>query len=98
VIRDPRDSRRWRRLRLQVLRGATHCAICHRPLDFNARPCSRWAPSVDHIIPIALGGAPYERSNCREVHFGCNARRGVGRGRIVRLVQQQEPLMTADWW
>jgi 5-methylcytosine-specific restriction endonuclease McrA len=95
--RDPRDTRRWRRLRLQVLRRERVCAICNLPIDFDARPCTRWAPSVDHIIPLARGGAPYDLSNLRSTHFGCNAGRGVGRGRrIVRLVQ--EDAMRADWW
>ena len=96
--RDPRDTRRWRQLRKQVLRNASHCAICQRPIVFSARPCSRWAPSVDHIVALARGGEPYALSNLRAVHFGCNASRGAGRGRIVRLVQQEEPVRTADWW
>ena len=98
MIRDPRDTRQWRRLRQRVLRGATHCAICHRPLDFNARPCSRWAPSVDHIIPLARGGLPFALANLQACHYSCNAAKGAGRGRTVRLVQQEEPVGRADWW
>jgi 5-methylcytosine-specific restriction endonuclease McrA len=98
VIRDPRDTRRWRRLRLQVLRGATVCAICGRELDFAARPCSRWSPSVDHIVALDRGGAPFDLSNLRATHFGCNASRGVGRGRSVRPVLQQQEPVRADWW
>jgi hypothetical protein len=53
---------------------------------------------VDHIVPLARGGEPFALSNLRATHFGCNAAKGAGRGRIVRLVQQEEPVRTADWW
>ena len=96
-MRDPRDTYRWRQLRKQVLRNASHCEICGREIDFAARPCSRWSPSVDHRVALALGGEPYALANLRATHFGCNASRGVGRGRTVRLLQQQEPVR-ADWW
>ena len=77
----------WRRVRARVLRGAQACAICGLPLDFDAPPRSRWAPSVDHVLSVkalqGVDGATRERllldeRNCRCVHFGCNARRGAG--------------------
>jgi 5-methylcytosine-specific restriction endonuclease McrA len=98
TLRDPRDTRRWRQLRKQVLRNASHCAICNLPLDFSARPCTRWAPSVDHIVALARGGAAFDPSNLQATHYSCNAAKGAGRGRTVRLVQQEEPVGRADWW
>jgi 5-methylcytosine-specific restriction endonuclease McrA len=95
---NPRWTYRWRQVRQRVLRGATHCAICHRPLDFSAPPRSRWSATVDHIVPLARGGEPFALSNLRATHFGCNAAKGAGRGRTLRLVQQEEPVRTADWW
>ena len=91
-MRDPRDTYQWRQTRKRVLRHATHCAICNLPLDFAARPCSRWAPSVDHIVALGRGGEPFASSNLRATHFGCNASRGIGRGRSVRPMLQQEPV------
>src|SRR5207302_2903244 len=35
--------------------------------------------SVDHIIPLDHGGAPFTLSNLRVVHFSCNSGRGTGR-------------------
>src|ERR1700722_8993111 len=68
-----RSSPRWKRARKIALRGATHCSVCRRPLDFDAPPRSRWAPSVDHIRELALGGDPFAQENLRPVHYGCNA-------------------------
>ena len=92
---DPRDTYAWKVARRKALRGATHCAICERWLDFAAPPCSRWSPSVDHITPLSLGGAPFDQSNLRVVHYGCNASRGNGR----RGVRAAPPvLVRANWW
>ncbi len=69
----PTKTQRWRTLRAQVLANATHCALCHKPLDFNARPRSTWAPSVDHVVPLALGGSQFDPANCQPAHCGCNS-------------------------
>jgi hypothetical protein len=82
----------WRRVRAQVLKGASVCEICGRALDFDADPRSRWAPSVDHIIPMAEI-RKYDLSTQRDMaidtdllrpcHYGCNSRRGAGAGKPV---------------
>ncbi|MGB2557744.1 HNH endonuclease [Cellulosimicrobium cellulans] len=46
-------------------------------------PCTGCVPhpmraEVDEIVPISLGGSPYERSNCRLTHRICNQKRGNG--------------------
>lgn len=69
-------GRRWMRIRAAVLRGATHCTICGEPLDWQARPMSTRAPSVDHITPVSQGGTN-DPSNLRPAHHGCNSRRGA---------------------
>jgi hypothetical protein len=85
-----RTGTAWWRARQRVLDQATHCAICKRPLDFDAPPKTRYSPSVDHILPVSqTKHLPLDEqrrlavdpSNLRPVHFGCNASRGAGRGR-----------------
>lgn len=71
-----RSTSRWQRLCKQLIPQASHCAICRRPLDHAAPARTPWSPSLDHIIPISRGGAPYDRANCQVVHYGCNARKG----------------------
>jgi 5-methylcytosine-specific restriction endonuclease McrA len=60
----------------QVLADATVCWICGGELDFDADPRSSLAPSVDHIIPLSLGGHPSDPAGLRPCHYGCNSRRG----------------------
>jgi hypothetical protein len=83
----------YRQVRDQVLAGAQWCHICGGPLDWDAPPRSRWAPSVDHLLPVSRtrGMDPQTRrrlandpAGLRPVHYGCNSRRGNGRKRPVR--------------
>lgn len=76
--RDPMRSYRWRKLAQQVLREETVCWMCGQPIDFNAPPWTRYAPSVDHIVPRSLGGNVWDRRNLRAAHFGHNSARGNG--------------------
>lgn len=51
----------WLKLRARVLNDEPHCAVCSAP-----------ATEVDHVQPLALGGAMWERANlqplCHEHH------------------------------
>lgn len=52
----------------------------HGPKCINAS-CTGCTPhpqraEVDEIVPVSLGGSPYDRSNCRLAHSLCNKRRG----------------------
>jgi hypothetical protein len=83
-----------RKARERVLAGAQVCAICGGALDWNAPPRSRWAPSVDHLLPVSrtrglddatrrhLANDP---AGLRPAHVGCNAKRGNGRQRQVHV-------------
>jgi 5-methylcytosine-specific restriction enzyme A len=42
------------------------------------RPAHRASDlTVDHVIPLVAGGAPYERGNLRPLCPGCNARKSL---------------------
>ena len=83
-----RDDHAFLAARKRVLANATVCHLCGGELDFNAPPRTRYAPSVDHIVPMStiagedtltrrrMGSDP---TNLRPAHFGCNSRRGDGR-------------------
>jgi 5-methylcytosine-specific restriction endonuclease McrA len=82
----------YRKVADRILSMATVCAICGRPLDFNAPARSRWSPSVDHVLPVSrTAGLPEltrerlatDPENLRATHYGCNARRGNRRRRRV---------------
>jgi 5-methylcytosine-specific restriction endonuclease McrA len=87
----------YRKVRERVLAGARVCALCGLPFDDTAPPRSRWAPSVDHILPVSrtVGMLELVRQqlatdpgNLRAVHYGCNARRGNGRRRPVHTSRE----------
>ena len=64
--KDPRDGRRWKARRLQVLNaGAWTCFYCGQE-----------ANQVDHVIPIASGGDPMSLDNCVPSCRRCNLVKG----------------------
>ena len=75
---DDLRSHAWKKARAKVLATATLCYLCGQPIDRTVDPRSRWASSVDHVIPRSLGGSLLAPSNLRACHLGCNASRGNG--------------------
>ena len=80
----------WRRLSGQCYRRDkaknAECAICHRPIDYDAKPSSYdWAYEPDHRLnakdhpELAL-----EPSNIQPAHRTCN-RRKQGKAGITNL-------------
>lgn len=61
--------------RKQVLdRDGWICQLCLTPIDWNLTGRSRYAPAVDHIVPLNRGGA-HTLDNVWAAHSGCNARK-----------------------
>lgn len=53
------------------------CQICDIPVDFDVHYQDRWAPSIDHVIPVShMLFADNTSKNLRLTHYGCNAARG----------------------
>lgn len=48
------------------------CQLCGEPISKAENYPSLWSASIDHIVPIAKGGA-HEPSNCQAAHFICNS-------------------------
>jgi 5-methylcytosine-specific restriction endonuclease McrA len=73
-----RYSRNYRRIRAMVLAGATHCAICGKPLDPHAAPHTPMHSTIDHVVPLSVAPHLAEvASNMRPAHHGCNSSRGA---------------------
>jgi 5-methylcytosine-specific restriction endonuclease McrA len=54
------------------------CELCGAPIDFEAPPRTRRAPSVDHIVPLHAGGAELPvLDELRLAHVSCNSQRGA---------------------
>lgn len=63
-----RNSHRWALIRKAVLRKDDTCWQCGKP----------GSTTVDHIVPISLGGALLDPANLRPAHLTCNSKRGDG--------------------
>jgi hypothetical protein len=74
--------------------GVTHCTKCGLPFIFGV-PRHPRSPSVDHIIPLSLGGDPFAPSNLRPVCYGCNSKGGmaIASGRV----KVQRPITAHRW-
>jgi 5-methylcytosine-specific restriction endonuclease McrA len=71
-----RSGRAWDQLKARVFAEETHCWLCHRFVDQTLPPRTAQSRSVDHVVPLAQGGDPLDRRNCRLAHLSCNGRRG----------------------
>lgn len=58
-------------------RDGADCRWCGEPVDFAlVGTASKWAPSVDHLIPWSRGGTN-DPDNLQLLHRVCNARKGA---------------------
>lgn len=94
----PARARRRARLRTATIERFTHteifdrdgwlCGICGQPTERDAVVPALLAPTLDHVVPLAAGGA-HSRANVQCAHFICNSRKGanvVSEGEQLRLV------------
>lgn len=74
AVNNPRGSNgtRWRGLRARVLREEELCWLCGHWVDKTLPTPHPLAPEVDHVVPVAAGGAQYARENARLSHRRCN--------------------------
>ena len=83
---DPRLSRDYKRVRLQVL--ARDGYVCYY--------CGHDATTVDHVIPIAKGGDPISHDNMVAACRRCNSSKG-SRSEGLFLQQQITPPVFPDY-
>ena len=60
-------------------RDSWRCHICGEPVERREQVPHPLAPTLDHVIPIALGG-DHLRTNVRCAHFICNSKKGAAGG------------------
>lgn len=63
-------------MRARVLAAYDVCHLCGRPVDKSLPAGDPWAPEVDEIIPVSMGGSPTRFSNLALAHRRCNEYRG----------------------
>lgn len=57
-------------------RDAWTCQLCEAPVDPSLRHPDPMSASIDHIVPLALGGA-HVRENVQLAHLRCNISKGA---------------------
>jgi len=89
--RQVRQGRPWRRLQKRVIRDNDLCWICGQLVDKSVRWPDPMSASVDHVIPLTMGGELADPGNVRLAHMRCNSSRGNGsrRARRVELPQSR---------
>jgi hypothetical protein len=68
-----------------VLREEHACHLCGQGVNTRLPHGLPGSPEVDELVPVALGGDPLDRGNCRLAHRYCNRLRWHG---PVALAQQ----------
>jgi 5-methylcytosine-specific restriction enzyme A len=64
------NTRRWRRTRAYVL--ARDKWVCQMRLP----GCTSTATTADHVVPLVMGGDPYDPGNARAACAWCNSSAG----------------------
>lgn len=79
----PRDTTTRRHHRATLRRGHPPCAICGNPIDYTLPHRDPGEYVVDHIVPLALGGAD-TLANKQPAHRKCNATKGARLTHVLR--------------
>lgn len=74
------------------------CAICHTPIDMEAKPFSPLSVEVDHIVPRARGGALYELENLQLTHSRCNRKKGKKMNTDYDNEPYENPVPLSNAW
>jgi 5-methylcytosine-specific restriction endonuclease McrA len=69
------NSTRRNKLRARVLREESICWLCGEAVDTKLQAGLPQSPEVDELLPVSLGGDPYDRANVRLAHRLCNQKR-----------------------
>jgi hypothetical protein len=56
-------------------RDGTRCHICCRKVDMSLSGQHKWGPTIEHILPVSLGGTN-DANNLALAHRHCNTARG----------------------
>lgn len=75
---NPRGGRPYWRLQAQVHATETHCVLCGLPVLKHLRGTNHpLEPTIEHLVPLHLGGDPLDPANCRLSCRCCNTSRGT---------------------
>lgn len=75
---NPRRSNGSKRtkLRRRVAAMGLPCHLCGMDIDYSLPPGDPMSYELDEIVPVSLGGDPFDPGNVAPAHRICNRRRG----------------------
>lgn len=73
---DGKEQGIYKHNRAILKKTATICALCGMPIDKSLRFPDPMSVSIDHIIPVALGGKS-TLDNLQATHLICNKAKGT---------------------
>ena len=96
---DGKHRTQYDRNRKIIFATQTICALCGKPVDFSIKYPNPMCPTVDHIIPISMGGHPSDLDNMQLAHFKCNRKKGQGLDtkKTPPCVSNRALVLSADW-
>lgn len=95
MARSPgRGGYKWRKVQAIVRASSDTCWRCGHYIDQTLDHRHPLSSTVDHVIPLSLGGDPLDLANLRHAHRRCNSRRG---NRIGKAVDEQALRTSRPW-
>lgn len=87
-----RGGRPWRRIVAQAKREMPKvCHLCREPIDMALPRTHPMSWTLDHVVPLSLGGNPESLANLRPAHRRCNSRKGAS-------TRPPDPPTTSQAW
>ena len=62
----------YQNARKKIIAAQSVCGICGQPVNKRLKFPHPLSPTVDHIVPIAKGGDPFDIGNMQLTHWICN--------------------------
>ena len=87
------NGHQWRKAKNTILKTQTYCHLCGHTVNKQLPAGHPMAPEIDHIIPLARGGAKTALSNLALTHRSCNLRKSDGTNQ-----RPKQPLPTSQRW
>jgi HNH endonuclease. len=88
--RIPRNTNQRDRDRARIRATKANCHICGEPIDYTLRTPDPMSFEVDHVIPLAKGGAD-NITNKAAAHRACNSKK---RARLIAPIVRRSGSLT----
>lgn len=92
----------FERAKKRILKTQSVCGICGMPVDKKIKYPDPMSACIDHIIPLAKGGHPFDPDNLQLAHSMCNRQKS---DKLVTVLFPEEATainnndlpQSADW-